>query len=69
MSKPDYLPKKLKVGWMKATCPECGKEYRCLPGFKPNTCGVFECIYALANRRIQELRDIKKRAKGGKHAN
>ena len=51
-SKPDYLPDKLD--WMTAICPICGKKYPQLPDYKPSTCGVFECVYSIANKRLEE---------------
>jgi len=63
MNKPDYLPKILKQAkvtrpkkreWLKAFCPFCGKEYEYLPDYKPKTCGMFECLYAMANNILKK---------------
>lgn len=59
MSKPDYLPKNLKLNWLKAFCPECGKEYGYYghsPDEKPKTCGAFECVYAMADKVLKKRR-------------
>lgn len=48
---------------LKSYCPICGKEYEYLPNYKPNTCGEFACIIALANKRTQEFADVWNRMK------
>lgn len=60
MNKSDYLPKNLKLNWLKAICPICRKEY----GYyghsldeKPKTCGAFECVYAMANKLLKKRGD------------
>jgi len=35
-----------KIKWLKAKCPECGKEYEYPEGgYKPATCSSFDCIH------------------------
>jgi len=57
MLKPDYLPKRPMLNWLKAVCPVCSKEYgyfACSPDEKPKTCGRFECLYAYIDERMEK---------------
>jgi len=35
-----------EIKWGKALCPICGRKYEYIEGgYKPSTCGKFECVY------------------------
>lgn len=50
-----------KRKWLKAVCPICNQEYEYLSGYKPATCGKFDCLYAFHHR---EALDRKQRING-----
>ena len=44
-----------KIVWIKAKCPECGATFEYPEsGYKPETCGKFECIYRHKHKSIFE---------------
>ncbi len=34
-----------KLIWQTAKCPVCGKDYRYVKAYKPQTCADYECVH------------------------
>lgn len=48
---------KLEVVWLKANCPMCGRTYEYpeeSSGYKPKTCGNFECVQKYLHPELHE---------------